>query len=116
MAAPFLLDIIMILGKICNAITHNPVSSRVRQALFGWSCVERHGYRIWYKKIRIYPGYGEYDYEQMFEKAVRFARSAKKGYKDRRIVAEVAAYYSGGRPGIGSRRVEYVIKPYGKVF
>ena len=102
--------------KIYKLVFHNFSSNRVRQSAFGWRCHRRRGVTIWYKPVKTYPGYSEYDYEPMFERAVRIAKKNRKKFPGMRVAVEVEVYYSGGRPGIGTRLVQYRIKPYRKVF
>lgn len=101
--------------KVKHLILHNWVSNRVRQIVCGWHRDKRHGVTIWYQKVRIYPGYGDCDYEPMLERAARAARLRQK-YPGRKVAVLVEVNYSGGRPGIGTRRVAYTIKPYKQVF
>ena len=102
--------------KIAKLLLKNPVSSRFRQVLFGWRKVRRHGITIWYQPVKRLHGYSEYDHESMFERAVRVSRKYHREYRDRRVAVLVEVYYSGGRPGIGTRMVSYKILPYRKVF
>lgn len=102
--------------KIAKFLVKNPVSSRFRQVFCGWRKVKRHGVTIWYRPVKRLPGYSEYDHEEMFERAVRVSRKYRREYGDRRAVVSVEVYYSGGRPGIGTRMVSYKIMPYRKVF
>lgn len=102
--------------KIAKFLVKNPVSSRFRQVFCRWRKVKRHGVTIWYQPVKRLPGYSEYDHEIMFEKAVRVSRKFKREYRDRRVAIPVEVYYSGGRPGIGTRMVSYKIMPYRKVF
>lgn len=97
-------------------ITHNIVINRLRQILCGWKREVRHGVVIWYKPIKNYPGYAEYDYNQMLERACRAARQNRKKYPGMKVAIKIDVFYSGGRPGIGTRTVGYTIMPYRKVF
>ena len=103
-------------AKIGNILTHNPVSSKIRQLLCGWHAVKRRGVTIWYQKVKIYPGYSEYDYDMMFERVIRKVKTLWKKYPGKRAVVKMDVFYSGGRPGVGTRKVSYLILPYGKVF
>lgn len=104
------------LNKIKRILFHNAISNRLRQITFGWKCHRSRGVTIWYQPVKTYPGYKDYDYEPMFERAVRAVRGNKKLYPGRVAAIESEVYYSGGRPGIGTRRVQYTIQPYRKVF
>jgi hypothetical protein len=106
----------MIKEKIYRLMFHNFISNRIRQIACGWRRELRHGVSIWYKPVKHYPGYGDYDYEPMFERAVRTVRQNRKKFPGKRVAVEVEVFYSGGRPGIGTRLVQYRIKPYRKVF
>ena len=101
--------------KTLHWMTHNWLVNSIRHVVCGWHKTRRHGVTIWYQKVKIYPGYGDYDYEPMLERAVKAARLRQK-FPDRRAVVKMETDYSGGRPGIGTRRVSYTILPYKKVF
>ena len=66
-------------------LIHNAIAIRIRQKLFGWKVAQRHGVEIWFQKIRVYPGYREYDYEPMLERAWMIARNNKKKFPVMRI-------------------------------
>jgi hypothetical protein len=102
--------------KTFHWMTHNWLVNSIRHVACGWHKERRHGVTIWYQKVKIYPGYGDYDYEPMFERAVRTVRQNRKKFPGKRVAVEVEVFYSGGRPGIGTRLVQYRIKPYRKVF
>jgi len=106
----------MIKDKIRKFILHNFISNRIRQIACGWKHQSRHGVTIWYQPVKQYPGYGDYDYEPMMERAVRVAKKNRRKFPGMRVAVEVEVFYSGGRPGIGTRLVQYRIKPYRKVF
>lgn len=97
-------------------LIHNAIAIRIRQKLFGWKVAQRHGVEIWFQKIRVYPGYREYDYEPMLERAWMIARNNKKKFPGLKVAVKVETFYSSGRPGIGVRKVHYTIMPYKEVF
>lgn len=106
----------MIKETIYRILFHNALANRARQIVCGWKRHRRRGVTIWYKPVKSYPGYRDYDYEPMFERAVRTAQKYRKKFPGMRVAVEVEVYYSGGRNGVGTRKVQYRIKPYRKVF
>ena len=104
------------LSSLLKLLGHNPVSNRIRQIACGWRCVKFKGVIIWYKPIKVYPGYKDFDYDGMFMKAFGAVRRNRKKFPGKRVAVLPEAFYSGGRPGIGVRKVSYAILPYKEVF